>query len=71
MSHENWIKERPNAYPENFLPPHTDQFYATDIPMYYDDKHRFNMDRALSKEEFHILWILESILRSFNHLFIT
>ena len=51
MSHANWIKERPNAYPENFLPPHTDQFYATDIPMYYDDKHRFNMDRALSKED--------------------
>ena len=46
-----WIKERPNAYPENFLPPHTDQFYATDIPMYYDDQHRFNIDRALSKED--------------------
>ena len=56
-----WIKERPNAYPENFLPPHTDQFYATDIPMYYDDyrlnKSRFNIDRALSKEDIlkHIL----------------
>ena len=46
-----WIKERPNAYPKNFLPPHTDQFYATDIPMYYDDKHRFNINRALSKED--------------------
>ena len=46
-----WIDERPNASPENFLPPHTDQFYATDIPMYYDDQHRFNIDRALSKED--------------------
>ena len=55
MADINWIKERPNAYPENFLPPHTDQFYATNIPMYYDDerlnKSRFNMDRALSKED--------------------
>ena len=46
-----WIKERPNAYPDNFLPPHTDQFYPTKIPMYYDDQHRFNIDRALSKED--------------------
>ena len=50
-----WIDERPNAYPENFLPPHTDQFYATDIPMYYDDdrlhKSRFDMNRALSKKD--------------------
>ena len=33
------------------LPPHTDQFYPTKIPMYYDEKHRFNIDRALSKED--------------------
>ena len=47
----NWLSDPPQAYPENFLPPHTDQFYATDIPMYYDDQHRFNIDRALSKED--------------------
>ena len=46
-----WIDERPNAYPDNFLPPHTDQFYPTKIPMYYDEDHRFNIDRALSKED--------------------
>ena len=51
MADINWIDQRPNAYPDNFLPPHTDQFYATDIPMYYDDQHRFNIDRALSKED--------------------
>jgi len=33
------------------VPPHTDQFYPTKIPMYYDEKHRFNIDRALSKED--------------------
>ena len=47
----NWLSDPPQAYPDNFLPPHTDQFYATDIPMYYDDQHRFNIDRALSKED--------------------
>ena len=47
----NWLNKQPLAYPENFLPPHTDQFYATDIPMYYDDQHRFNKDRALSSED--------------------
>jgi hypothetical protein len=46
-----YLRDKPQAYPDNFLPPHTDQFYATDIPMYYDDKHRFNIDRALSKED--------------------
>jgi|6_EtaG_2_1085325.scaffolds.fasta_scaffold22478_2 hypothetical protein len=47
----NWLSDPPQAYPNNFLPPHTDQFYATKIPMYYDDQHRFNIDRALSKED--------------------
>ena len=46
----NWLSEPPQAYQRNFLPPHTDQFYATDVPMYYDEAHRFNIDRALSKK---------------------
>ena len=47
----DYLHSGPNAYPDTFLPPHTDQFYPTDIPMYYDEDHRFNIDRALSKED--------------------
>ena len=46
-----YLRNKPLAYPDNFLPPHTDQFYETDIPMYYDEDHRFNIDRALSKKD--------------------